>query len=122
MNYKQFIRSNSLAALFIEPEAGWEAVADGDIKQLELIPDSSIASEFSIIFVNDASYGNYIWTGGYIYNTANGSGGSSEGHIYNKEKDSLAEGTNGSIGELNIASGIRSHAEGRGTVASGNYS
>jgi len=118
MNYKQFIRSNSLAALFIEPEAGWEAIADGDIKQLELIPDSSIASEFSIIFVNDASYGNYIWTGGYIYNTAGGN----KGHIYDKEHDSLAEGTNGSIGELNIASGFRSHAEGNSTRASGNYS
>ena len=118
MNYKQFIRSNSLAALFIEPEAGWEAVADGDIKQLELIPDSSIASEFSIIFVNDASYGNYIWNGGYIYNTT----GDIKGHIYNKELDSLTEGTNESFGNLNTASGIRSHAEGRGTEASGSYS
>ena len=51
-----------------------------------------------------------------------GGGSSSEGHRYDSTHDSLAEGTNTSMGELPIASGNRSHAEGNGTTASGNAS
>ena len=44
-------------------------------------------------------------------------GGGSEGHIYNSEKDSLAEGTKTTVADLNKASGERSHAEGFKTKA-----
>lgn len=44
------------------------------------------------------------------------------GHIYNSNDDSLAEGVDINYGTLNVASGIRSHAEGLATTAIGDYS
>jgi len=44
------------------------------------------------------------------------------GHIYNKSADSLAEGTDTTWGNLNVAEGVRSHAEGINTTASGDES
>ena len=44
---------------------------------------------------------------------------SSAGHRYNEEADALAEGRKASLGELSQANGVRSHAEGTGTIANG---
>lgn len=53
-----------------------------------------------------------------VYAPSDGGGSlTGEGHIYNQEKDSLAEGSNNDIKPINLASGKRAHAEGDNTNA-----